>query len=374
MGKKRKKKVRVEFQKNRALRHKRLTSRMLEDQPDAARSSERVSGKGDVTRHRTVIVEEGAESAALRNVDESKCLSGRVITALGADNCQVYGEDGRRYRCTVRRVVRTLAREARNAVVAGDRVLFQPAGEGQGVIERVEPRQGVLSRGSQRQQHILVANVTQVLIVTSALEPPLKPSLIDRFIISAEKGGVHSTVCINKADLVDPADLQPVLGIYSRLGYSVVLTSTATGAGIPRLRSLLHDQETVLAGQSGVGKSSLLNAVQPGLALRTGEVSRTSQKGRHTTRAASLVELEFGGWVVDTPGIRQLELWDVTPEEVEGHFVEFRPFVTFCKFPNCMHVREAGCGVKAALQRDLISEQRYESYLNIVLGDFPDLD
>jgi ribosome biogenesis GTPase len=216
---------------------------------------------------------------------------------------------------------------------------------------------------------VIVSNVDQALIVVSAAEPPLKPSLIDRLLISAEKGGVHAVICINKVDLVDPAGLQPIAGVYGRLGYDVVLTSATEAAGVERLRSLLKDRETVVAGQSGVGKSSLLNAVQPGLALNTAEVSRWTQKGRHTTRRAILLELEFGGWVADTPGIRQFELWDVRPEEVEGYFIEFRPFVTLCKFPDCSHTHEEGCGVKRGVEDDLISPLRYESYLRIVDGD-----
>jgi ribosome biogenesis GTPase len=153
------------------------------------------------------------------------------------------------------------------------------------------------------------------------------------------------------------------------MGYRVIATSTRTGIGVERLRQQLGSHETVFTGQSGVGKSSLLNAVQPGLALRTGEVSQVTQKGRHTTRSAELLKLDSGGWVVDTPGIRQLELWDVSPGEVEGYFIEFRPFVPLCRFPNCLHLEEAGCAVRQAVQDDLISRTRYQSYVRIIMGD-----
>ena len=150
------------------------------------------------------------------------------------------------------------------------------------------------------------------------------------------------------------------------MGYEVVLASASTGTGVRRIKALLQNKQTVLAGQSGVGKSSLLNALQPGLGLRVGTVSTDSGKGTHTTRSANLLQLEFGGWVVDTPGLRQFELWDVIPEEVEGFFVEFPPFVTRCQFPDCSHTHEEGCNVKRAVLSGLISSERYASYCRIL--------
>jgi ribosome biogenesis GTPase len=269
----------------------------------------------------------------------------------------------------VRRVVRTLARDARSAVVAGDVVLLRPVTETQGVIERVNPRHGILSRGMRRVQHVLVANVDQALIVASAAEPPLKPGLIDRYLISAAVGGIQPIICINKADLVEPGSLEPIVDLYRQLGYEVVLTSAAQHVGIERLQALLQGKASVVTGQSGVGKSSLLNAVQPGLGLRTGSVSADTHKGKHTTTLANLLELSFGGWVVDTPGIRQMELWDVTRDEIASHFTEFLPYLPECKYPNCTHTHETACGVKDAVARGDISMGRYESYLRILHGE-----
>lgn len=371
MPNKKRKKLRVAFRKNRQKRTRKtdITREVRDEGAEETDVASQRLGKDELSRYRTIMgVESGSGGAMVRDVDESQCLAGRVVSAVGLTSLvQVAG--GRRYECTIRRVVRTLARDERNAVVTGDEVLFQPVDERTGVIERVNPRRKVLSRATQRREHIIVANVDQALIVVSAAEPPLKTSLIDRLLISAEKGGVHSVICINKVDLVDPLRLQPIVGIYGRLGYDVVLTSAPESAGIERLRSLLKNRETVVAGQSGVGKSSLLNALQPDLALHTAEVSSWTTKGRHTTRRAILLQLASGGWVADTPGIRQFELWDVIPEEVEGFFVEFRPFVTLCKFPDCSHTHEDGCGVKTAVENDLISPMRYESYLRIVEGD-----
>ena len=378
-GKKKKSKLRVAFRKNRQKRARRKDFGCEIDHENGDAEdlvvSERLSGKGDLTRHRTVIGLVGdSENELLLDVDEARCLRGRVISATGLHSI-VQAEDGTRYECTTRRVLRTMIRESRNAVVAGDRVLFNSLGQDVekdkqlGVIERVDPRSSTLSRVSRGREHVIVANVDQVLIVASAADPPLKPNLIDRFLISAEKGGLRSILCINKCDLVGLTALQPIAGLYGRLGYEVVLTSVAESIGFSRLRTLLQGEQTVLAGQSGVGKSSLLNALLPGLDLRVAEVAGSSRKGRHTTRSARLLPLDFGGWVVDTPGLRQFALWDVIPAEVEGFFVEFRPFVTRCRFPDCSHTHEQCCGVKLAVYSGLIASARYESYLRIFADD-----
>jgi ribosome biogenesis GTPase len=372
-GKKRK--VRVEFRKNRQnrARNNDLTREATAD-ADAAEhlSSERMSGKGDLTRYRTVIVEEGDEGQ--RQVSLENCSRGRVLSAIGL-NSIVRDDTGVSFECSVRRVVRTMARDARNAVVTGDTVLFRPtgmhadSGMPQGVIERVEPRKGVVSPKHDNREHILAANVDQAAIVASALEPPLKLSLIDRFIVSCEKGGVEPLVCINKADLVPPHALDAIVRLYANLGYRVVPTSVLDRSGVAELQSLLADKTTVFTGQSGVGKSSLLNAAQPSLRLQTGDVSDWSMKGRHTTRRAVLLPLEGGGYVVDTPGIRQFQLWEVASWEVEGYFREFLRYIPQCRFPDCGHTHEDGCAVKQAVGVGMISPERYESYLKIISDD-----
>ena len=227
----------------------------------------------------------------------------------------------------------------------------------------------MVSRTSRGRQHVLVANVDQLVIVTSAAEPRLKPNLIDRLLVTAEKGGIRPIICINKIDLVEPADLMPLVGVYAQLGYDVLLVSATTGIGIERLRERLAGAESVVTGQSGVGKSSLLNAVEPGLDLRVQTVSEETQKGRHTTTTAELIPLSFGGYVVDTPGIRQFQLWDVIPEEVAGFFRELRPYVSRCRFPDCTHTHEDNCAVKDAVADGWIDARRYESYVQIRSGD-----
>jgi ribosome biogenesis GTPase len=373
-----KRKIRVELRKNRAKppRENDFTRGFQEHgfEEEATVGGERVRAKGDLSRHRTIIqagpetaAPEGGQPAQMPSVDESVSRPGRVLRVHGLQSV-VEAEDGRLYRCAVRRLLKSLVTDERNIVTCGDRVWFRPAGNDEGLIERVEPRHGVLRRASRRREHVLVANVDQLLIVMSLFEPGLKPHLIDRYITSAEQGELEPIVCLNKADLADPAPFQSLVGAYAQLGIPAVLTSAKTGQGVERLRRLLRGRATVFSGQSGVGKSSLLNALQPGLALRIRSVSEQNQKGRHTTTTAELIRLDFGGWVVDTPGLRQLQLWDIRPEEVEGYLSEFRPFVPLCAFPDCTHTHEERCAVKRAVDRRQISVRRYTSYLGMYNG------
>jgi ribosome biogenesis GTPase len=187
--------------------------------------------------------------------------------------------------------------------------------------------------------------------------------------VAAEQAKIRPIVCINKVDLLDPALLEPLVGVYSQMGYEVLFLSAVTGFGIPRLRRRLARRSTAVAGQSGVGKSSLLNAVDPQLALVVRTVSCENEKGRHTTTTARLLPLEFGGYVVDTPGIRQFELWDVIPEEIAGLYRDLRSYVSLCRFPDCTHTHEVDCAVKNAVADGRLDERRYESYCHLRAGE-----
>lgn len=372
-----KKKKRIELRKNRSKppRDRGWTRGFAEHgyTEDATLGQERVRAKGELSRKRTIIDDGTTENGerVMPAVDAS-CVPGRVLRVHGLDNV-VRTDDGRTLRCKVRRLLKTMATDERNIVTTGDRVRVRPAPNDEGFIEGVEPRHGILTRASRGREHVLVANVDQVVIVVALKEPELKPHLIDRYLASAEQGQIRPTICLNKADLIDPAEYQPIIGFYSQLGVPALLTSTRTGLGMERLRRLLANRQTVFSGQSGVGKSSLLNAIQPGLGLAVRSVSEVNQKGRHTTSTAQLLELHFGGWVVDTPGIRQFELWDILPEEVEGFFAEFRPYVPLCGYPDCTHTHEDRCAIKAAVARRQISERRYLSYLGMFEGRMEDL-
>jgi ribosome biogenesis GTPase len=374
-----KKKVRVELRKNRTKppRPRNWTRGFREHgfEDEATPGQERVRAKGELSRRRTIITEEtpageqpSQERAEMPAADLTACLSGRVLRVHGLQSL-VQTEDGRQYRCAVRRLLRSLVTDERNIVATGDRVWFRPAPSDEGLIERVEPRHGLLTRASRGREHVLVANVDQVVIVLSLVEPDLKPHLIDRYLVSAEQGGIAPIICLNKADRIDPVPFQPLIGYYHQLGIPTHLTSALTGFGIDHLRRYLPGRETVFSGQSGVGKSSLLNAIQPGLALRVREVSEANHKGRHTTTTAELLPVESGGWVVDTPGIRQFQLWDILPEEVEGFFPEFRPYVPLCAFPDCTHTHESRCAIKRAVHLRQISPRRYTSYLGLFAGE-----
>ena len=375
-----KKKIRADFRKNRTVRARSSdwTRRFQEHgfKDEAPLQNERVSGKGDITRRRTVcgnqLDDETTPGFGVQlDVDERVCRRGRVLRVLGLISI-VEDPSGEIYQCATRRLLKTLATDQRHVVAAGDRVVFRPVENTQpkeGVIERVEPRHGCICRAVRGRQHVLVANVDQLAIVTSVAEPRLKPNLIDRLLIEAEKAGVRPLICINKIDLADPADLQPLVGVYSQMGYEVLLLSAKTRFGIERFRHAIRGRANVVAGQSGVGKSSLLNDIDPSFQLHVQSVSEDTEKGKHTTTTARLLPLAGGGYVVDTPGIRQFQLWDVTVEEVAGFYRDLRPYVNLCHFPDCTHTHEDNCAVKDAVADGQLDERRYESYCHLLAGD-----
>ena len=379
MAKKKKSKIRADFRKNRGSRAPRANwTRGFQQhgfEQDAPVQSERISGKGDLTRRRTVRGSEldtGDEPGfdVQLEVDEA-CLPGRVLRVHGLASI-VRAEDGTEYQCATRRLLKTLSTDQRHVVAAGDRVLFRAVDNtdiDEGIIERVEPRKGSICRTSRGRQQIIVTNVDQVLIVTSAAEPRLKPNLIDRLLATAEKSGIRPVVCVNKIDLVEPASLEPLVGVYSQMGYKVLLLSAKAEFGIARLTRLLADRESVVVGQSGVGKSSLLNAVDESLDLKVAAVSPDTEKGCHTTATARLIPICCGGYVVDTPGIRQFQLWDVIPEEVAGLYRDLRPYVSRCRFPDCTHTHEEDCAVKHAVADGRLDERRYDSYCHLCAGE-----
>ncbi len=305
-------------------------------------------------------------------VDESDELSvgaagqrGRVMQTFGL-YAHVVDQSGNIHRCVIRRLLKSMASDGRSVVVPGDWVWFRGETSTQeGMVLKVETRQKCLKRCYRQSEHIIVANVDQVMLVTSVLQPALKTHLIDRMLISAEIGSLDAIICLNKVDLIDPLAIQPIVGLYSQLGYRTILTSTKSGLGIPELRECLSGHESVFVGQSGVGKSSLLNALDQHLNLKVRRVSEMNDKGRHTTTTAQFYDLATGGTVVDTPGVRQFELWDLPHHQPAAYFRELNTFLGACKFPDCTHREESACAIRNAVDANMISGTRYDSYRKI---------
>src|SRR5262245_10305853 len=257
-----KKKVRVDMRKNTAKppRERGWTRGYQEHgyEEEATRNDERVRARGDLSRKRTIIQDEsgetkpdGVEPAEMPAVDPNECLPGRVLRVHRLVSV-VETDDGRQFRCATRQLLRNLAIDDRNIITTGDRVWIRPSGSDEGFIERIEPRHGVLTLASRRQQQVIVANVDQVVFVVSLVNPDLKPHLIDRFLASAHQGGIAPILCLNKVDLVDPVEYQPILGLYCQLGIPTFLTSATTGMGVGRLRERVRGRQTVFSGESGV--------------------------------------------------------------------------------------------------------------------------
>lgn len=252
-------------------------------------------------------------------------------------------------------------------VVIGDRVDVEVQPDGSATIEAVEPRRTELARRAPgqgaRRAKIIVANVDQVVIVFAAAHPEPRLRMLDRFLVLAESNELGALIVVNKVDLTGLDEARSRFGLYEAAGYPVLYTSVSEGIGIDALRESLCGRTSVLTGPSGVGKSSLLNAVDPGFQLRTGDVSEAVRKGRHTTVSAELLPLRCGGYVADTPGLREVGLWGIPVEELDHYFPEFRPYLGECRFGYaCTHTHEPGCAVREAVEGGEIPVERYESY------------
>jgi len=262
-------------------------------------------------------------------------------------------------------------------VAVGDRVTIIPDEDGTGMIDAVHEREHAISRvrtGIKRDyRQILLANPDQIVIVFACAQPEPHLRMLDRFLVIAEKQAIDALIVANKIDLVSREEAEAIFGVYEALGYPLLYTSAHTGQGVDDLRSRLQGKISALAGPSGVGKSSLLNRVQPELGLHVRTVSEATSKGRHTTHVRELFPLEFGGYVADTPGIRSLALWDTEPEELDAYFVEMRDRVSDCQFNDCTHSHEPGCAIRAAVEAGEISPERYQSYLRLRFGDDSEL-
>ena len=265
------------------------------------------------------------------------------------------------------------SRKNEDIIAVGDWVEITLLEDGTGVIEDIYPRENAFirmaptARGSYKQ--ILLANPDQVLLVFACDDPPPSLRMLDRFLVITEKQKIPVLIVANKVDLVGLDAAEQIFSIYTDLGYDVLLTSAKGKLHITELKQRLIGKISALSGPSGVGKSSLLNQVQPDLGLRIGGLKDSSGKGRHTTVVRELFPLVKGGYVADMPGLRALSLWDTQPEELDGYFPELRELVADCQFNDCTHIVEPGCAVKAAVEDGTVSTQRYDSYVRLRLGD-----
>jgi len=272
-------------------------------------------------------------------------------------------------RCFLRGRLKKDKRQKSALIAAGDRVKVRPLGHGRGVVEEVLPRESDLSRkaaGSIPLQQTLAANVDQAIIVFAAAEPAPDFFMLDRFLVVTAVAGLDQVICVNKCDLGESNSLRERFALYERIGYRVLFTSAIAGKGLDELRALLADRRSVICGPSGVGKSSLLNALAPSLSLRTAAVGDVTHKGRHTTSSVTLLPLPFGGWIADTPGMRQLAFWEVPRDLVAEAFPEFRRFLGRCRFQDCSHAGEPGCALHAACKDGQIDARRLRSYRQMV--------
>ena len=341
---------------------------MSHDSRERRREIAKQAIAGDSSRDTRSAADPNGVSSTRESSDTTK---GLVIEAASG-MCRV-DLDGDILLCDIRGNVKDAQTGYINAVAVGDRVIITKNGAEGGVVEAVLPRQSVLSRPYSPDvgktiedlEQIVVANVDLLLIVASWREPYIWPGIIDRYLIAAQRNNIEAAICINKTDLVEDQDeFADVIKIYQELGYPLIITSAVSKAG----KALLKGCTTALAGLSGVGKSTLLTAVQPSLNLKTGHVSEHglfTGQGRHTTTQSSLLKLDMGGVVVDTPGVRSFAVAGINPLDLAGWYPEMVPYIEDCRFGNCTHINEPECGILTAVQNGNVSQLRYKNYTQI---------
>jgi len=289
-----------------------------------------------------------------------------IVTRFEGRICRVLA-DGVMLDCAARGLLFKDLGEYTHPVCAGDRVRVDWDGR-TWVVSEVFPRRTLIGRsmaGKVPRIKPIAANVDQLIIIAAMKRPRLREGLIDRFLVCAERAGVKAVIVLNKIDLVHAEDVERTAANFGSCGYPVLATCAVDGRGVDEVRRVLAERTSVLAGPSGAGKSTLLNRVQPGLGLATGAVSARTNKGRHVTAAVTLIPLAMGGYVVDTPGVREFGLYDCAPEDLFEGFPEFAPFIGNCRFSDCAHIHEPDCAVKAAVERGDISAQRYGGYVRL---------
>lgn len=298
-----------------------------------------------------------------------------IVTKSTGKWYQVMLETGQSLPCRIVGKFRLNGMKLTNPVGVGDQVGIIREGEGEeenGLIKEIRSRKNYVVRQSPRQKHhlhLLAANIDQALLIATIVEPDLKQGFIDRFLLMTEPHDIPAIIGFNKSDLYGEEEMEIFGGlkyIYEDIGYKTLLLSAEDGDGLPALKDILKDKLTLISGQSGVGKSSLINALQPQMKLTTKDLSGYSGKGKHTTTFAEMHPLDFGGYIIDTPGIKTLSFNNLEPADVAHNFREFFQHSKDCKFHDCTHRNEPKCAVKAAIETGEISELRYMNYLQIL--------
>lgn len=300
-------------------------------------------------------------------IPQENLALGRVISISGEGSLVDF--EGKTYLCSLKGFLKKEKSLTKNLIAVGDKVYFTPLTEKEGAIVQIAPRTSFLSRTdiSGKKEQLIAVNIDIAIVAVSVVEPPLKPFLVDRYLIAAEKGNLQPIIVINKIDLLDKASplekeqYEAFLAAYEPLGIPILSISTHQGIGIEALKALLKNKTSVFSGQSGVGKSSILNACF-GLSLKVGSLTQKTAKGAHTTTMAELLALPEGGYCVDTPGIRSFGVWSLKKQDILAHFQDLALFASECKFPDCMHLNEPECAVLDRLEAGEISPLRYESY------------
>jgi ribosome biogenesis GTPase len=302
-------------------------------------------------------------------------MQGLVIKSTGSWY-QVHAEDGQDYDCRIKGKFRIKGIQTTNPVAVGDQVEFElEPNAPTGVIFKLLDRKNYIIRKSinlSKQAQIIAANIDQAYLIVTLASPRTSLGFIDRFLVTSEAYRIPTMLVFNKLDLFSEEGLEILAAyksIYEHLGYPCYEVSALEGTNIPQIEALLKDKTTLFSGHSGVGKSSLINVLLPGRDIKTGIISESSDKGQHTTTFAEMHTLPFGGYLIDTPGIRELGIFDIKPEELGHYFVEMRALMNKCRFNNCRHVNEPGCAVIKAVEDGEIAISRYESYLSIFHGN-----
>jgi ribosome biogenesis GTPase len=303
-------------------------------------------------------------------------MEGVVIKSTGSW-LAVMTETGNVFNCKLRGKFRLKGIKSTNPVAVGDRVEFDiPEEEGVGVIHKILPRHNYIIRKAtklSKVSHIIASNIDQALVVVTVAYPRTSMGFIDRFLVTTEAYHIPAIIVFNKIDIYDEKmtnKYESLVDIYSEAGYKCMAVSALRGDNIDELKEILKSKTSLFSGHSGVGKSALINAIEPGLQLKTREISTYHKKGMHTTTFAEMFPLSFGGYIIDTPGIKEFALIDFDRKEIAQRFPEMRKYMHNCRFNNCIHVNEPGCAVKEAVENGEISLSRYENYLSILNDDY----